>query len=587
MKILDKVNYPKDLKNLSIEELNTLSDEIREVLIRKMNAVGGHLGPNLGFVEPTIALHYIFDTPNDKIVYDISHQVYTHKILTGRKDGFIDSNNYYKYSGFSNPDESEYDLFKIGHTSTSISLAVGVAKARDINGGKENVIAVIGDGSLTGGEALEGLNNAAVINSNIIIVVNDNGMSIAENQGGLNEHLQALKDNKGEVKNNLFKALGFDYIYVDNGNNIDDLIKVFKKVKNIDHPVIVHLHTLKGKGLPQAEANKERFHYTPPTFLDNKNTTQTSIPETYSSITADYILGEVKKGNNIVAVSPATPGATSFYREFRDALGEHYVDVGIAEQHAVGYISGIASQGAKPVLAIMSSFIQRSYDQLSQDLALNNSPATILVYYGTISGSDATHLGIFDIPLISNIPNIVYLAPTGKEEYLAMLDWSVNKNKKNSVVIRVPVIQLKSTGIKDNTDYSILNKFKITEQGQDVAIIGVGNFYELGKNVRDELSKKHNINATLINPRYVSGLDKDLLNDLKIKHKLVITLEDGIVEGGFGQKIASFYGNSNIKVINFGADKEFTDSIPLSELYQRYHLTKELIVGDIIESLNN
>ena len=583
--ILNKVNYPKDLKTLSINELNELSNEIREILINKVNETGGHMGPNLGFLEATIAIHYVFDAPKDKIVFDISHQCYTHKILTGRKDGFINQKNYEKYSGFTAPEESEYDLFKIGHTSTSISLATGLAKARDINKGKENIIAIIGDGSLTGGEAYEGLNNASVLNSNMIIIINDNGMSIAENQGGLDKNLKILKETKGKAENNLFKSLGFDYIYVDNGNNIQDLIDAFNKVKDINHPVIVHLNTIKGYGLKEAEKNKEQFHYIMPHTLDNKKTDNIQQVETYNSITVNYILNEIKNGNNVVAVSPATAGATDFYEDFRNQLGEHYVDVGIAEQHAVGFVSGMAIGGAKPILAVLSSFIQRAYDQLSQDLALNNSPATILVYWGAISNGDATHLGIFDIPLISNIPNIVYLSPTNKEEYLAMLDWSVNKNKKYSVVIRVPFTELITTGIKDNTDYSKLNKFKLIEKGEKVAIIGLGNFYKLAENVKKELLNKHNINATLINPCYISGIDKELLEDLKKDHKLIITLEDGIIDGGFGQKISSFYGNSNMKVLNFGADKQFTDRVSLKELYEKYHLTPELIIKDIINNL--
>ena len=584
MEVLNKVNYPKDLKNLSLDEMNKLADEIRELLVKKVNAIGGHMGPNLGFLEATIALHYVFDAPQDKIVFDIAHQCYTHKILTVRKEGFIDEDKYYKYTGFTAPEESEYDLFKIGHTSTSVSLATGLAKARDINGDKENVIAIIGDGSLTGGEAYEGLNNASVLNSNFIIIVNDNGMSIAENQGGLHLHLQELKKNKGELKDNIFKSLGFEYIYVDNGNNIKDLIDAFKKVKDTNKPVVVHLNTEKGHGLEYATKNKEKYHWIMPHTIDNEGKPEGKMPDTYTSITNDYLVDQVEKGNNVVVITPATPGASGLTPAIREKLGKHYVDVGIAEQQAVAFASGIAKNGAKPVLEVLSSFIQRAYDQLSQDLALNNTPATILVYWGTISCNDATHLGIFDIPLISNIPNIVYLAPTNKEEYLAMLDWSVNKNKDHSVVIRVPYVELKSVGIKDNTDYSKLNKFKIVDEGKDVAIIAVGNFFELGEEVKQEL-KKHDINATLINPRFISGLDKKMLEDLKKNHKLVITLEDGIIEGGFGQKIASYYGNSNMKVLNYGAEKEFADRVDLDELYNKYHLTKELITKDIVDTL--
>ena len=507
MEILKKINSPKDLKELSLSDMNELADEIIELIIKKVNATGGHMGPNLGFLEATIALHYVFDAPQDKIVFDIAHQCYTHKILTGRKEGFLDEKNYHKYTGFTAPEESEYDLFKIGHTSTSISLATGLAKARDINGDKENVIAIIGDGSLTGGEAYEGLNNASVLNSNFIIIVNDNGMSIAENQGGLHLHLQELKKNKGELKDNIFKSLGFEYIYVDNGNNIKDLIDAFKKVKDTNKPVVVHLNTEKGHGLEYATKNKEKYHWIMPHTIDNEGKPEGKMPDTYTSITNDYLVDQVEKGNNVVVITPATPGASGLTPAIREKLGKHYVDVGIAEQQAVAFASGIAKNGAKPVLEVLSSFIQRAYDQLSQDLALNNTPATILIYWGTISCNDATHLGIFDIPLISNIPNIVYLAPTNKEEYLAMLDWSVNKNKNHSVAIRVPYVELKSVGIKDNTDYSKLNKFKIVDEGKDVAIIGVGNFFELGEEVKQEL-KKHDINATLINPRFISGLDR-------------------------------------------------------------------------------
>ena len=582
--ILDKVNYPKDLKNLSIKELNQLADEMRDLIIKKVNTVGGHTGPNLGFLEATIAMHYVFDAPKDKIVFDVSHQSYPHKILTGRKDGYLDEKNYHKYTGYTAPEESEYDLFKIGHTSTSISLATGLAKARDINGGKENVIAVIGDGSLTGGEALEGLNNAAVLGTNFIIVVNDNGMSIAENQGGIHKHLQELQ--KGEAKNNMFKSLGFEYIYVDEGNNIEKLIEAFKSIKDINHPVVLHIHTNKGNGLKLAEEHKEEFHWIMPHTIDNYGKNTNIAQDTYESITVNYILNEIDtKNNNIVVVSPATPGISGFSPDIRNKLGKHYVDVGIAEQHAVAFVSGIAKNGAKPILSISSSFIQRAYDQLSQDLALNNNPATILVEWGGMAGgSDATHLTVFDIPLISNIPNLVYLAPTNKEEYLAMLDWSVNKNKQYSVAIRVPMGNIISSGNIDNTDYDRLNKFKLIEKGSKVAIIGVGNFFELAKYVKEELTK-HNINATLINPCFISGLDEELLNNLEKDHKLVITLEDGIVDGGFGQKIASFYGNSDVKVLNFGAKKEFTDRVPLDELYKRCHLTKELIVDDILNSL--
>ena len=582
--ILEKINEPKDLRECSIDELNTLAEEIRECIIKKVDTVGGHLGPNLGFVEPTIAMHYVFNTPKDKFVFDVSHQCYTHKILTGRKEYYTNPEKYLEISGYTNPKESEHDSFFIGHTSTSVSLSVGLAKARDLKREKSNIVAVIGDGSLSGGEAFEGLDNAAALDSNIIIVVNDNDMSIAPNYGGIYGNLQLLKETDGKAECNFFKAMGFDYKYVADGNNVEKLIKVFEEVKDINHPVIVHLHTLKGKGLAVAEQNKETFHWILPKTVENFGKQQGEEPESYNSLTKNFLLKKREKDNTVIAISPATPGVYGFTPDFREKLGEGYTDVGICEEHAIAYSSGLAANGAKPVLSIMSSFIQRTYDQLSQDLALNSNPATILVWWGGISGGDATHLGCFDIPLISNIPNIIYLSPAYKEEYLKMLDWSVEQTQY-PIAIRVPFGNIESCG-EDNTDYSILNKFKVEVEGKDIAIIGAGNFLHLGKKVLATLKEKFGINATLINPRFISGLDKELLENLKQSHKLVITLEDGVKDGGFGEKIASFYGNSDIKVLNYGAEKEFTDRVPLEELYQRYHLTPELIAEDVAKTLN-
>lgn len=593
--ILDKVNMPNDLKSLNMAELNKLSSEIRDCIIKKVNITGGHFGPNLGIVEATVALHYVFDCPKDKIVFDVSHQCYPHKILTGRKEGFLNPEKYNFYTGYTAPEESACDLFKVGHTSTSVSLAVGVAKARDLTGGKENVIALIGDGSLSGGEAYEGLNNAAELNSNIIIVVNDNDMSIAENAGGLYKNLKLLRETKGTAELNFFKTLGFEYLYVEEGNNVEALIDAFKTVKDTNKPFVVHIRTVKGFGHKMAEKYKEIYHYIGPGLADfseedfaAKAKSASLDSETYDKITTDFILKKAKKDKRIVAISPATPGAYGFTKEFREMLGAQYVDVGIAEEHAVAYASALAKSGAKPVLAIMSSFVQRTYDQLSQDLCLNNSPATILIHWGAITGADATHLGAFDIPLISNIPNIVYLAPTCKEEYLKMFEWSLSQNNY-PVAIRVPFGSLAypvSSGIEDDTDYSLLNKFKLTKKGKDVAIIGAGSFYPLAQKTAALLQERTGIDGTLINPLFLTGLDKELLEALKKEHKVVVTLEDGVIDGGFGEKISRFYGNSDIKVLNFGAQKEFTDRIPPDVLYQKYHLTPELITEDILKVLN-
>lgn len=583
LKILEKVNSPADLKKLNNGEMVELAEEIRKLILKKVNTTGGHLGPNLGIVEATIALHYVFNSPVDKIVFDVSHQCYPHKILTGRKEGFTDPDKYLKYTGYTAPEESEHDLFKVGHTSTSVSLATGLAKGRDLRGGKENIIALIGDGSLSGGEAFEGLDNAAVLGSNIILVVNDNDMSIAKNEGGLYANLKLLRDTNGQAECNFFKALGFEYHYVGEGNNVEKLIETFKKVKDTNHPVLVHIHTIKGKGWEAAELDKEHYHWIIPGELD-ADYKPAAWGEDYGSITANYIETKYQKDNTVIAISPATPAVTGFTNAFRDKAGIHYTDVGIAEEHAIAFSSGIARNGGKPILGIMSSFVQRAYDQLSQDLALNKNAATILVFWGAITGMDATHLTTFDIPLISNIPNMVYLAPTCKEEYLRMLDWAVEQ-KDYPVAIRVPFGEVHSCGVEDSTDYSKLNKYKLVEEGSEVAILGLGNFFHLGKKVKALLAEKLGINATLINPRFITGIDKDMMNGLKQNHKLVITLEDGAVSGGFGEKITRFFGNSDMKVLNFGADKEFTDRVSLEELYGRYHLTPELIVDDIKNSL--
>lgn len=578
MKILDKINSPKDIKTLSPEEMDKLSGEIREAILNRVNTIGGHLGPDLGIVEATIALHYVFDSPKDKIVFDVSHQIYPHKILTGRKEGFLHP-EHTTISGYSNPNESEHDNFIIGHTSTAASLATGLAKARDLKGEKYNVIAIVGDGSMSGGEAFEGFNNAAVLNSNIILIVNDNEMSIAETHGGLYKNLKLLRETNGKAENNMFTAFGFNYVYVENGNDVETLIKAFQDVKDTDRPTVVHIHTLKGKGYKQAEENKEAYHWQLPGFMYAKEPSGGQT-ESYESLTTDYLLKKHETDKTVIAISPSTPGAYGFTPEFRKKMGECYTDPGIAEEHAVAYASALAANGAKPVLAIMSSFMQRTYDQMSQDLALNNSPATILVYWGGLSPMDATHVGSFDIPFLSNIPNIIYLAPTCKEEYLKMLDWSVEQTE-HPVAIRVPFGNFVSTGIEDTTDYSILNKSKLVKTGSEIAVIAVGNFFGLGGDVVNQIKEKLGIDATLINPVYLTGLDEELLESLKENHKIVITLENGILDGGFGEKISRFYGNSDMKVLNFGGKKEFTDRVPLSELFTRYHLTKEQIVEDI------
>lgn len=581
--ILNKINTPDDVKKLNTAELKELASDIREALLRKVSTKGGHFGPNLGMVEATIAMHYVFNSPVDKIVYDVSHQSYPHKMLTGRKNAFTNPEEYHSVTGYTSQHESEHDFFTIGHTSTSVSLACGLAKARDVKGEKGNVIAVIGDGSLSGGEAYEGLNNAAELGNNMIIVVNDNDMSIAENHGGLYKNLKLLRETKGQAENNFFKTLGLDYVFVD-GHDIEALIETFSKVKDIDHPIVVHMYTIKGKGYDKAVENKEPFHYTMPFDLETGKLLGDFSAETYISILSNFLEENARRDKKVVGITAATPSFMGLNSLRTPEFKDQYIDVGIAEEHAIALASGMASQGAKPVAVFMSSFIQRTYDQLSQDLAINNNPALIVVNAGGISGADVTHLGLFDIPLISNIPNIVYLAPTSKEEYLAMLQWGLDQQEQ-PVVVRTPSAEVVSTGEKIEPDFSKLNTYKKVAQGNKVAIIGLGAFFKLGQEVKKHLKETTGIDATLINPRFITGLDENMLNSLVEDHEVVITLEDGLLNGGFGEKIARFYGDKDVKVLNFGATKEFTDSVPVEELYTRYHLTKKLIVDDIKSAL--
>ena len=586
LEILNKVNEPKDLKGLSKEELEKLAEEIREILLKKLSIHGGHFGPNFGMVEAIIAMHYVFESPKDKFVFDVSHQSYPHKILTGRKEAFIDEEKYDDVTGYTNPNESEHDLFNVGHTSTSISLASGLAKARDLKKENYNIIVIIGDGSLSGGEALEGLDFAGEQKSNFIIVVNDNDMSIAENHGGLYKNLKLLRETEGKSECNLFKAMGLDYVYVKEGNNIEDLIKAFENVKDIDHPIVVHINTQKGKGYKLAEENKENWHWTIPFDIETGKSKFSFDGEDYGDLTGKYLLDKMKKDEKVVTIVAGVPTNIGFTKDRRIEAKEQFVDVGIAEEQGVAMASGIAKNGGKPIFATHSSFMQRTYDQLSQDLCINNNPATIIVNTASVFGmNDVTHLGLYDIPMISNIPNMVYLAPTSKKEYFAMFDWSIEQNS-HPVAIRVPCNGVIDDERNVETDYSKLNKFKVENKGEKVAIIALGDFYQLGEAVQKEIKEKLNVNASLINPRYITGIDKDLLNELKENHDVVLTLEDGILQGGFGEKIASFYGDTSMKVKNYGIEKAFYDRYDVNELLKENRLTKEQITEDVKKMLN-
>ena len=581
---LERIDGPNDVKKLSLEQMDVLAQEMREALFRKLSKHGGHFGPNFGMVEATIALHTVFDSPKDKMVFDVSHQSYCHKMLTGRKDAFLYEKHYDDVSGYSEPSESAHDFFVIGHTSTSVSLACGLAKGRDLLGGSENIIAIIGDGSLSGGEALEGLDFAAELNSNLIIVVNDNDMSIAENHGGLYQNLKQLRDTDGKAACNLFRAMGLDYVFVKNGNDIPSLIEAFKQVKDSTYPVVVHICTQKGKGYAPAEQDKETWHWCMPFDPETGKPLLADAGEDYSELTAQYLLEKMKKDPAVVGITSATPPILGFTPDRRKLAGKQFVDVGIAEETAVALASGIAANGGKPVYGVYSTFIQRTYDQLSQDLCVNSNAATILVFAASVYGmNDVTHLGIYDIPMMANIPNLVYLAPTTKEEYMAMLDWSVEQNNV-PVAIRV-LMQVVTSGVPCTKDFSQYNTYEVTQKGSRVAVIGLGNFYTLGQETAQEIAEQTGVQPTVINPMYITGVDEELLESLKAEHDIVITAEDGILDGGFGEKIARFYGRSDMKVLNYGLKKEFLDRYDAEDVVKRNRLTAGQIAEDVIALL--
>lgn len=579
---IENIDNPEDLKKLDISELNALSNEIRKILLNKMSITGGHVGSNFGMIETTIALHYVFNSPIDKFVFDVSHQCYTHKILTGRKEAYIDPEKYMDVTGYTNPEESEHDFFNIGHTSTSISLACGLAKERDLKGDKENIVAIIGDGSLSGGEAYEGMDCAGELNSNLIIVVNDNQMAIAENHGALYRHLGKLRESKGKAECNIFKALNLDYIFVEDGNNVQELVKTFRRVKDIDHPVVVHICTVKGHGYKYAEMNKEDWHWRRAFNIENGQIkTNYLAGENIDNIAREHILDRMKDDKNISIVVAAVPRSIGLIESKRKEAGNQFIDVGIAEEHAITMCAGLAKNGGKPIFVTDCTFYQRAYDQISQELCINNCAATLLVRNASVWGlNDKTHLGIFDIPLFSHIPNLVYLAPTNVEEYIAMIDWSIDQNKY-PVAIRIPKNGVNHYNKAVQKNYDNLNKYKVETMGKDVAIIALGDFFQLGEEIVSELLKNNEINATLINPRYITGIDEDLLDELKKNHKLVITLEDGIIDGGFGQKIAGYYGNSEMKVLNYGLKKEFIDRYNPELIMKENRLTSNDIISDI------
>ena len=589
---IEKIKSPAFLKGLNLEELNIVADETRQAVLNRVSKHGGHVGPNLGFVEATVALHYVFDAPKDKLVFDVSHQCYPHKVLTGRASGFLGNvDDMNAISGYSSPAECpEYDNFEVGHTSTSISLATGLQKARDIKGTDENIIAIIGDGSLSGGEAFEGLDEASELGTGIIVIVNGNEMSIAENHGGIYKNLRALRESRGTCEHNWFKAWGFEYKYLEEGNNIEKLIEVFKSVKGTDKPTVVHIHTEKGHGYAPAVANKEAWHWGLPFNLedgsrprknDNGTIPQTAPQEDYGTLFSDWMLREMKQDKTLIAVTAGTPAAAGFTVDKRNEAGKQHIDIGIAEEQAAAMISGMAKGGLHPVWTVYSTFIQRTYDQIAQDLCINSNPAVINVVGGGVNSmNDITHICLFDIPMLCSIPGLIYLAPTTCEEYFAMLRWAIQQDQK-PVAIRVPSNGVVHTSEPVDTEYGYEPKYKVIHKGKNVAIIAAGSFFQKGENVA-RLLTENGINATLINPRYLNDVDTDTLEGLKTDHQLVVTLEDGCKEGGFGERIASFYGLSDMKVLVGGIKKGLYDRFDVNKLLSDNNLLDEQIVDEIL-----
>ncbi len=589
---IEKIKSPAFLKGLNLEELNIVADETRQAVLNRVSKHGGHVGPNLGFVEATVALHYVFDAPKDKLVFDVSHQCYPHKVLTGRASGFLGNvDDMNAISGYSSPAECpEYDNFEVGHTSTSISLATGLQKARDIKGTDENIIAIIGDGSLSGGEAFEGLDEASELGTGIIVIVNDNEMSIAENHGGIYKNLRALRESRGTCEHNWFKAWGFEYKYLEEGNNIEKLIEVFKSVKGTDKPTVVHIHTEKGHGYAPAVANKEAWHWGLPFNLEDgsrprkndvDNIPQTAPQEDYGTLFSDWMLREMKQDKTLIAVTAGTPAAAGFTVDKRNEAGKQHIDMGIAEEQAAAMISGMAKGGLHPVWTVYSTFIQRTYDQIAQDLCINSNPAVINVVGGGVNSmNDITHICLFDIPMLCSIPGLIYLAPTTCEEYFAMLRWAIQQDQK-PVAIRVPSNGVVHTSEPVDTEYGYEPKYKVIHKGKNVAIIAAGSFFQKGENVARLLTEK-GINATLVNPRYLNDVDTDTLEGLKTDHQLVVTLEDGCKDGGFGERIASFYGLSDMKVLVGGIKKGLYDRFDVNKLLSDNNLLDEQIVDEIL-----
>ena len=591
--LLTQTTTPEDVKALNRAELPQLCDEIRHAILESSAAVGGHVAPNLGVVELTVALHRVFNSPTDKIVFDVSHQTYAHKALTGRAYTYIDPERYGEASGFANPDESEHDLFAMGHTSTSVSLGCGLAHARDLAGDTYNVITVIGDGSLSGGLAFEGFNNAADLDSNLIIIVNDNDQSIAENHGGLYRNLAELRASNGTCERNVFRALGLGYRYLDAGNDVQALVDTLQELRDIDHPIVLHVSTAKGKGFEPAQSDPEHWHHVGPFDMATGRKLcpghpSEPAPRTYADITSEALNAAIANDPQVVAITAATPYIMGFTPELRAVAGKQFVDVGIAEEHAVTFATALASAGAKPVFGAYGTFLQRAYDELWHDLCLNDAPATILVFGASVFGTTSeTHLSFFDISMLGGLPNMRYLAPACMEEYLSMLSWSLD-HREHPVAIRVPGIGLVSRpdlAPAEGADYSVV-RYNVARQGRDVAVLALGDFFELGEHVANRLAAEYGIEATLVNPRFATELDRKFLDSLAAEHRVVVTLEDGILDGGWGERVACYLACTPVRTRTFGIAKGFPDRYVPNELLAQNGMTVENMAAEAVRLLN-
>lgn len=581
---LEHIMSPDDVRALPASALPTLCQEIRDAVITSSAAVGGHLGSNLAVVELTVALHRVFRTPHDKLVFDVSHQTYPHKMLTGRAQAFLEPEHFEDVSGFSSPRESEHDLFSMGHTSTSVSLACGLAKARDLAGEKYDVVAVIGDGSLSGGLAFEGLDNAAELGSGLIIVVNDNEWSIAPNHGGIYRNLAELRASGGAAERNVFTALGLDYRYLEDGHDVAALEAALSELRGCDHPVVLHVHTEKGRGYAPAAADPESWHHAAPFDVATGTPAPARAGQTYAQLTGALLAERMAADPSLVAVSAATPYIMGFTPELRARAGKQFVDVGIAEGHAVTYVTGLARGGAHPVLGVYATFLQRAYDELWHDLCLNAAPAVLLVYGASAFGNtDATHLGFFDIPMLGALPGLPYLAPTCREEYLSMLQWALSY-REGPVAIRVPAAGVTSrTGLAPAGSY--LDGWEVAREGSEVAVLALGDAFPLGERVVDELAAR-GVDATLVNPRRATDVDRDLLEGLSEDHRVVVTLEDGVLEGGFGERCARVLAaRQDVRTLCYGLPRAFPDRYDPAELLASCRMTPEAVCDDVMAAL--